>query len=618
MKKLKKIVIYFVLIIALLYGLFNVIVVVSPEIRLSHPNEENVLNEREELIYSRVRDEFASYCPLDKISDALKETLLTIEDREFYSHHGISYKRILASGFDNLKNGRVVSGGSTITQQLARTLFLDNSESFFRKIKEAYIAKKIEKSYDKNTILELYLNSVYFGHNLYGIDSASHFYFNKTPQELNYAESAALVGILNAPGLYSPYLDYEAFKQKEESILYTLYDVGILTAQEFYNALGYTFNFFFEKREATNAHLLYYQDAIDLSLEKFGFNTQYYKHLGLNISSYLDIEVEQKISQIIEEENIDTSKQEIAIVVMKPESGKVLALIGGENYEESPFNRALNSKRQIGSTIKPLLYYLGLEAGMTPLTTMRSEPTEFYIKGIGSYAPTNSNDVYANADITMVEALGMSDNIYATKTTLLLGSSKVADFIREFNVTVDEVNPTIGLGSNVMTPLELTAIYNCFASGGIYYSPSFIDHITLSSGRLIYQNPMRGKKILNKNEAIIMNYLMRAPFDKGLISYSSPSLINFQTNHRFSAKTGSTESTNWTIGFNPIYTIGVYVGTDTNEKLSDTHLARKLFQKIANSLMEGKEDVFFEVPSSLKAFQLKNKNNSNLSFVYYR
>lgn len=615
--KMKKFLLYLSLIVLILLSGFNLALIVSPEIRISHPLEEKIYNAQEELIYSKVHGEFGTYVPLEKIADSLKETIIAIEDREFYSHKGINLKRIVSSMFSNIQSGEIVAGGSTITQQLARTLFLDNSKTYDRKLKEIFLAKKIERSYSKDKILELYLNCVYFGHNLYGIDSAAHFYFNKNPLELSYGESAGLVGIINAPGIYSPFIDLEAFKEKQKNILYTLYELNIINVKQYYEELSKPLNFLFQKREVENDQLLYYQDGIEIELQQLGYDSEYYQYLGLNISTYLDLDIERKISQIIEEENIDTSKQEIAIVVMEPNSGKVLTLIGGENYIESPFNRALSSRRQIGSTVKPLLYYLGLENGMTPLSLMRSEPVEFFIKGIGKYAPTNANDVYANADITMIEALGMSDNIYATKTTLLVGSSTLASLIKSFGIEVSDVNPTIGLGSNVMSPLELTAIYNCFASEGVFYKPSFIKTITLSNGRNLYSNNKTGKRLLSKNETIIMNYMMRAPFDRGLISYASPSLVNFQTTHRFSAKTGSTESTNWTIGFNPLYTIGVYVGTDTNESLQDTKLARRLFQKIANKLMEDKEDIFFDTPSSLKAFHLKNKYNSRLSFTYY-
>lgn len=255
---------------------------------------------------------------------------------------------------------------------------------------------------------------------------------------------------------------------------------------------------------------------------------------------------------------------------------------------------------------------------MTPLSQFVSEETTFNIEGIGSYSPKNASGNYAGRKINMVEAIALSDNIYAVKTTLLVGSSSLAQLLTRFGVECDNVNPTIGLGSISLTPLELTSLYNCLASEGTYYPPSFLKKVRLSDQTLLGTSKKASKKVLDHKETILINHLLKAPFDSALASYTYPSLGNYLTTHTFAAKTGSTETTNWVIGYNPYFTIGVYVGNDENQPLYSTRLARTVFQSIANKLCEKKEDIFYEVDSSFQSFRFYNRLNDQTSNTYYR
>ncbi len=588
-----------------------------PEVYLNHLYQIEIVNQNDLPLYSIIQSGISDYVSLDQISDEFKTTLITVEDKRFYSHNGLDYPRIAKSFFENAKSNQLSQGGSTITQQLARMAYLDNSKTYQRKIKEAIIAKKIEKKYNKNQILEMYINNCYFAHNLYGIQSASAYYFNKLPKELNYSESALLVGIINAPNLYAPDIDYQEAIKKQEQILYLLLENNIINTTQYYEELNRPLNLYLKSNQSQN-NLMYYQDAINNQLDLLKIKSKNNLRQGIKVKTYLDVDIYNQVNTIVQSHRNDTKNGEISVVIMKPYSGEVLSLIGGFDYNISPFNRALNSKRQIGSTIKPLIYYLGLKEGMTPLSKFTSEQTTFNIEGIGTYSPKNANDSYANRKINMVEAISLSDNIYAVKTTLLIGSNKIQSLLKDFNISCEQVNPTIGLGSISLTPLELTSIYNCFASEGIYYAPSFINEIRLSDNTLLKKISTKNKMILDQYQTLIINHLLKSPFDTSLASYSYPSLGNYQTNSTFAAKTGSTSSTNWVIGFNKNYTIGIYVGNDDNDELDNKKLARILFKEIANKLTENDVDSFYEPTSKMTSFTFYNSLNNKKSKVYYR
>lgn len=605
-----------------LIGFSVLLIVVSscilfyPEVHLNRPYNIAFNDENGQNIYSKNRYTFGEYVPLEQISEPIKKTIIAIEDQRFYSHQGLDYQRILKSAFNNLVSFSLKEGASTITQQLARLTYLSNEKSFNRKISEALIAKKIEMSYSKNRILEMYLNSVFFGHNLYGIHQASLYYFNKLPKNITYKEASILVGIINAPALYSPEFHLEASEEKSKSILSLLLKRRIIDQETYISSLFQEVEYSFNLQQEKRLYYNYYEDGVYQQIEEKISLTSDIKRIGLSIDTYQNAIVSNKIQNVLSSFDLNDVEEQVSIVIMKPGSGEVLSLFGGNDYTSSPFNRALFSKRQIGSTIKPLLYYLGLISGMNPLSEFYSGPTSFLISGIGEYSPSNASGMYANRPINMVEALGLSDNIYATKTTLLVGSKNLADLISSFNITVDTINPTLGLGTTTMSPLELTSIYNTFASSGIFYKPQFVKSVKLINGRTIYKAAPQQKRILKQDESVMMAYLMRAPFDESLQSYTTPSLKNYQTNKRFAAKTGSTEATNFVIGFNPNYTIGVYVGTDTNETLENTRLAKKLFQSIANVLTEHEADVFFAKTNNLKEFTLYNTLTKSTSFTY--
>lgn len=591
---------------------FNFIIFISPSYNFSHPQEIKVYSNDQKNSYSRYFNQFGVYQTLDEISPYFKDAVIASEDKRFFKHHGLDYIRIISSAISNITNKNITSGGSTITQQVARTLYLSNEKTIERKIKEAFIAKKIEMTYSKEEILEAYLNIAYFGHNLYGVHQASYYFYHKSPKLLSLGEVAMLIGLLPSPTNYSPEINLNIATKQQHNVLKAMLNQNFITKREYLLATTESLDFKYSFPNKYSANLLYYHDALIKQLENHNIITNKKQNVGYKIYSCLDNNVQNIIEEITSKYNYNS---QISVIVMKPYSGDVLGLIGGKDYTLSPYNRAIYAKRQTGSTIKPLIYYLGLENGMTPLTTFKSEPTTFYIDDIGEYSPSNANNKYANKEITMLEAIALSDNIYATKTTLLLGSKRIKNLLEKFHIQNIEANPTIGLGSNSLSPLDLATIYNTFASEGSYYRPRFYKKITNTNGDTIAINNQKCEFRLYSDSVLQINYLLRSPFDKAFKSYASPSLLNYQTESRFSAKTGTTTSDRWVVGFNPQYTICVWMGNDDNSGFTDGNIAKQIFKDIANRLMERKKDYFYTT-TNLKPFIYKG-NNQNTSFTYY-
>lgn len=586
--------------------------VFSKNVFINHPNYIELRNSEGEKYFSYNHQYEGNYVELKDVSDCFIKTLINTEDKNFYTHHGFDYKRIIKSFIDNLLSSSINQGASTITQQLAKNLYLTNEKTWSRKIQEAILAKKIEMQYSKEEILEFYINTVYFAHNIYGLATASEFYFHKSPSELNFQESCLLVGVINAPNVYSPFIDAQKSDEKQKDIAYNLYQNNIISADQYYEILYKKSPLYGFLKESSQIEK-YYHQAIFRELKSKKILQEDDQEQGMLVETYYQKEIEETIEKIINKYEIT---DQVSVVVMKPYSNEVLALCGGKNYDESQYNRALDSYRQIGSTIKPFIYYLGLINGLTPLSKFSSEPTTFNLEDGSTYSPKNANNIYANREISMVEALGMSDNIYAVKTTLLVGSKNVAALMNSLGGKISNPTLAISLGGIEMTPLELTAAYNTFASEGEYYPPHFIKKVTNFDGAIIYEDKKNHTPKLKYDECIMINHLLRSSFDRGLITYSTPTMASYQIKAPFACKTGTTDSSSWTVGFNKNYTILVYVGDDNNQGLHDGRVSKKIFRDLATSLTLNEKESFYGKPSSLKSFKFHNGIYSTYSFEY--
>lgn len=542
-------------------------------------------------------DKWGQYTPIEKMSPWLLEAAIATEDQDFLLHHGYDFDRIIGSLFSNIAQGEIVQGASTITQQVAKNLFLNQEQTWERKIEEFFLSLRLEAHYDKSTILEAYLNSAYFGHGLYGIENATQFFLHKSAYSISLAESALMIAIINSPGLFSPLIDYSRSISRQQEVLKRMFEQQRISLTEYEQARVEPLELFGSAIEDYSP-FGYYKDAVMEELIRLGLWTREYQQLGLVVQTYLDATLQKEVVAIASSyDGLD--EVQVASVLMRPYSGEVLALVGGFNYLTSPFNRALYAMRQTGSAIKPLLYYLALQNGMTPTSKFRSEETTFFIRDFGSYEPHNYQDTYANRDITMIEALAVSDNIYAVKTTLLFGSAALANLLNQFGIEAPSL-PSIGLGVADISPLQLTSIYNTFASEGVYFKPRFIKKVETPTGKVLYQATNEGIKKLDSTTTLILNQMMKVPFSSTLESYTSPSLKGYQPSLPFGGKTGSTASDAWVLGYNPALTLGVWVGNDEGGEIHRTGLAKQIFLKIANTFSLTQKALWYSPSSFLE------------------
>lgn len=537
--------------------------------------------------YFELNNKTSTYVKLEEISDYLKKAIIAVEDRHFYEHHGFDYLRIGKAILDNLKTLSRRYGASTITQQYARNLYLTHEKSWERKLREAYYTILLEMNYSKDDILEGYLNTIYFGHGVYGIHDASIFYFNKQPNDLTLGEAAVLTAIPKGPTYYSPLKDYERNKERKELILKLMLEQGKITETEYRDALNEDIKIIGKHPKNVNNIAPYFLDIVIKELESYNLLNNPYIN-GLKVYTTLDLTLNEISLKAINTIYPSSSLIETSVFAIDPQTGYVKTVIGGRDYQVSQFNRAINGYRHPGSTIKPLLYYAALEHGFTPTTTFKSEPTTFYInKGKEKYEPTNFQNIYAYRDVTMAYALAVSDNIYAIKTHLFLGESTLIKMAKRMGINTTNMKPvpSLALGATEIKLSELTTAYAYFASMGKQVAPVYITKITDLNDEVLYEYKNTSKQILNRDLCFIMNELLRGMFDPYMSYNQSVTGLSIipQLTHTYAGKSGTTDYDTTMIGYNPQLVVGVWTGYDELIPLttvSERNYAKRVWAKI--------------------------------------
>ena len=620
-KLLKKGFIIFSVFLIINYISYGFIICLVNVIELDEINKPNIIefyDKDENLIYTLNTEYEGEYILYENINPLLIDSFIVIEDKDFFNHSGLDLIRIISAFITNIKHNTIKQGASTISQQVARILYLNNEKSIKRKLKEAYLAIYIEEHYSKEKILELYLNGLYFGDNIYGIASASFFYFNKNQNELNLSECAYLASIINSPNTYLKEEKNESSLKRKDLVLSLLYRYNYITNEEYHNALNYELNIIKENKSNINSNLKYYIDSIiHILKEKYIYNKSNLLK-GMKIYTNLDFIIFKDVINTINKHQDELNNLECSIVILEPNTSNILMIQGGKNFELSNLNRAMFSYRQVGSLIKPLLYYLGLLNDFTPLTKLESKKTTFKIKGYGEYTPKNYNDVYPNREITLLEAIGTSDNIYAVKLGLHLGSENFKKAIEFFTKNEVKAVPSLFLGSNEMTLLELACMYNTFASLGNYYYPSFYNKILDFNDNEISLKGNSYKTLLLKKLVTILNQALLSPFDKRINKTNKPTMINYIPNVKYSAKSGSTNSDSYVIGYNPNYLIAVWTGSDEGNLISMSP-TKSIFLDLANKLSKYKEEKWYEPSKNIlvKKIDPITGIESNYGSIYY-
>lgn len=509
-----------------------------------------------------------NWVSIKEISPNLINATISIEDKHFYNHVGFDYLRIMKAMTVNIKNMKNLEGASTITQQLAKNLFLDFDKTWERKIEEAWLTIKLESNFTKNEILEGYLNTINYG-GVFGIENASIYYFGKSAKDLNLAEASILAGIPKSPSYYSPITNYNNAKMRQKIILNAMVNNKFINESEKEKAISEKLNIVGKYEKNNSNTLMYYQDAVIKELNSIkSIPKSFIKTGGLKIYTNLDLNTQIDLENNIEKYLKNDQDLQVASVMVNPNDGKIIALIGGRNYKKSEFNRAIESKRQVGSTLKPFLYYSALENGFTASTTFNSSKTTFVFSNDEKYSPKNYGDIYANKDITMAAALAYSDNIYAVKTHLFLGENNLVNMLNRIGITSNlSPVPSLALGTSEINIIDMTSSYSVFANNGYKIKPHLIEKIVDMNGKVLYKFNEEKKLILNQSTTYIMNELLSNCYNNVFVDYNYPTCINIasKVTNKYAIKTGTTDTDHLIFGYNPEIVLGIWSGYDNND-----------------------------------------------------
>ena len=593
---LKLLVILFFTIIIFILSLY-VYAYITPKVSINEKDSIILLDKDDNIIFDK-----NNYVSLDDINDNIKNAIISVEDKKFYEHKGFDFLRIVKALLINIKSRKIEQGASTISQQYVKNLYLTFDKTWKRKIEEALLTIKLETHYTKNEILEGYLNTIDFGAGNYGIKEASNYYFNKEPNDLNIEEATLIVGIPKSPAYYNPITNFENAKKRQYEVLNSMYKNGYIKKEDVDKIYNKDIVLYGKYNKEYLSSAYYYRDAV---LNEMSNLDQIPKSLmnidGIKIYTNFDSDVQKILEKNIDDE-MKNSTMQIASIVVEPSTGKIIALIGGKDYSKSQFNRATSSKRQVGSTIKPFLYYAALENGFTPSSTFLSERTTFNL-GNELYSPSNFGNIYANKSITMLLALAYSDNIYAMKTHLFLGMDKLSQIASKVKIKEKvKENASSALGTTEINIIDFSNGYITLANEGRHENPHLIEKIVDNKGNILYEYKYKDEYILNKKYVFILNNLLSATYDYKLINYTSPTLVSISSliDGKYAVKSGSTETDFWTIGYNKDYLVMVWAGNDNNEKViqNETRIPKRIWAKTISAIPNNKK-TWYKIPSNI-------------------
>lgn len=575
----------------------------SPKLEIKSANAFLMYDKSGELFFQGSGSQ--EWVNLEDISPYLIKTTIQTEDKHFYKHHGFDLLRILKAMYVNITSRSKSQGASTISQQYAKNLFLDFDKTWERKINEMWLTMQLEVHYSKDEILEGYLNTINYGHGMYGIENAARFYFDKSAKDLDLAESAMLAGIPKSPSYYSPIVNPELARSRQLNILNNLKKNKVITNEEYESAKAEELVFIGEKSDVNVANIMYYQDAVMRELKEINeIPSSYLETGGIRIYTNLDMNAQSILENSIKN-NLTTDKNlQVSSVMMEPSTGKIIALVGGRDYNKSQYNRAVQSARQVGSTMKPFLYYAALENGFTSSTTFTSEETTFTFANNQNYSPQNYGNQYGNKPISLATAIAYSDNIYAVKTHMFLGEDALVNISKRLGITskLEEI-PSLPLGTAEISIKEMAAAYSAFANEGYKVEGYLISKIEDLKGNVLYERKEQKEVILNRSLTFILSNLLTSTYDSAFIDYNYPTAIGIapKIKHKLALKSGTTDTDHWSIGYNPDICTAVWIGYDDSTPIStsDYKYSRNIWVETMENYLEGKEDTWYEQPNNV-------------------
>ena len=587
---MKKLLVILLKLIAVLFvvgalGVFAIIV----KYRLELPNIQSMVEDYKPQMATTIYDknnnvvdilevDSRDAVKLEDVSPYVKEAFLAIEDKKFYSHHGLHFKGIIRAILTNFLKGKATQGGSSITQQLAKNAFLTPERTFSRKVKEAILTYQIERTYTKDEILERYLNEIYFGSGSYGIKNAADQYFRKDPKDLNIAEAALLAGIPNRPTKYDPNRSLENALHRQQIILKEMFEDGRITKEEYEEALAYKFELENEenvKNVPENTSIIYNRrpkkaynnpeltTIVENYLAEIYDDEQIYTS-GLKIYTTIDLDY-QKVARDTFNAYPYFKNKEIngAMVTLDPFTGGIISIVGGKNFKAGNFDRATMARRQLGSSFKPFVYLKALEEGYEPYSVVVNDFVAY-----GKWAPKNFDGRYT-FNSTLVNSLNLSLNIPAVK---LMDAVTVDAFKEEMTdkikLTSEIQNLTTALGSVDSTPVNTAANFSIFVNGGYIVKPNIIREIRDNQDILIYVADIEKVKAFDSVDVSVITAMLKSVVSNGT---ATKARVYDKSGRPIQqgGKTGTTSEhrTAWFVGITPEYVTVCYIGRDDNKPM---------------------------------------------------
>lgn len=516
--------------------------------------------------------------PLDRMSPHLIQAIVAIEDQRFYDHQGIDLIRIVGAALANFRDGRRGQGASTITQQLARLSFLTLEKTYTRKLQEAVLAALIESEYSKDQILELYLNKVYFGSGFHGAEAAALGYFGKHASELTVADAAMLAGLVKAPSNYAPTVDLDLATKRRTLVLQAMRQTGAIDQPTFERArvTKVVLNDALSREEPYGR---FFKEHVRRELvQRFGEGRVY--EGGLKVFTTIDVDMQRAADAEVQRALADLDRRrkargrtqpallQASLIALDPRSGEVRALIGGRDFIQSNYNRALYAKRQPGSAFKPFVYAAALEAGYTPSTLIEhlDEPIQTVQ---GAWVPEDGHS--SASAMTMRSALRTSSNRAAVRMIEDLGVRKAVDYAERIGVGTMPSVPSLALGSGEVTLESLTSAYAVFASAGLRRTPTYIKRVEDADGRVLYASPYESQQVISEQTAFLMTHMLADVVNYGTAWKARQ--LGFK--HPAAGKTGTTNEYRdaWFVGYTPRLVTGVWIGFDQPQTIMSSGYA---------------------------------------------
>ena len=496
---------------------------------------------------------------LKDIPDNLKKALIATEDKNFYRHHGYDLAGIARSSVQNIMAGHTVQGASTLTQQLARVLFLNNERTFDRKLKELFVAARIEKTISKDQILEMYMNNVYLGAGAYGVEGAAQIYFDKHLKDCTLPELALIAGLPQAPSVYNPFNNMDLAVKRRNQVLNRMYKMRYITKKEYEDAKDAKVKLASMPQYYTTNKAPYFCDYVMKELENLGFDETEISQGGYKVVTTLDYKAQKAANEAITKNlrnwGLTGDNNQAAVFSFSPIDGKIIAYAGGKDYTKSQYDRVTQAVRPPGSSFKPIVYAAAMEKGISPNDMIEDTPLT-----IGSWSPHNYGNKY-RGQIPVYTALMVSSNVCAARMIKEVGIRSVIQVARVLGIeTPLEYDYTIALGSNGVKLYEFTRAYGAFANGGYVVQPYAVERVETSRGKVVYRaQKTRVSHQLNMNTAAEMTAMLKTVISNGTgraASIGKPA----------AGKTGTTDDNKdaYFMGYTPNIVTGVWVGNDNN------------------------------------------------------